>query len=196
MRNKVISVLLASFTAGSACAQVANSPGSSTNAAPASSAAPQSAASTTNLTNAFQPAPTADEAVNEKGTFGVGPIFGEPLGVNAKVWLSDKFAVDGGLGWSFVDPDGAELYGDALFHKFDLLRKDKGDLPVYIGIGGRVKFTEHGDNLAGIRVPIGISYLMQNQRLEFYAEVAPILDVAPTTTLNWNGGVGIRYYFK
>ena len=185
-----------SVAAGTACAQVASSPGSSNNAAPALSGTPQSAASTTNLTNAFQPAPTANEAINEKATFGLGPILGEPIGVSAKVWLSDKLAVDGGLGWSFVDPDGCQLHGDVLFHKFDLLRADNRDLPLYVGVGGRVKFPEHGDNMAGIRVPVGISYLMHDQRLEFYAEVAPILDVAPTTTLNWNGGIGIRYYFK
>lgn len=65
-------------------------------------------------------------------------------------------------------------------------------MPLYVGVGGRVKFTEHGDNLAGIRVPIGVAYLLPEQRLEFYAEVAPILDVAPTTTVNRNGGIGIR----
>jgi hypothetical protein len=26
-------------------------------------------------------------------------------------------------------------------------------------------------------------------------EVAPILDLAPTTSLEWNGGIGVRFYF-
>jgi len=192
MRNKVLTVLLVSITAGTAGAQVAGSSGSGTNAVQSTPATPQAVPSTGSLTNAFQPGP----AINEKGTFGVGPMLGEPIGVSAKVWLSDKLALDGGLGWSFVDPDGCQLHGDVLFHKFDLLRADTRDLPLYVGVGGRVKFPEHGDNRAGIRVPVGIAYLMPQQRLEFYAEVAPVLDVAPSTTLEWNGGIGIRYYFK
>jgi hypothetical protein len=192
MRNKLLTVLLVSIAAGTASGQVAGSSGSSTNAVPSVPTTPQVAASTGSVTNTFQTGP----AINEKGTFGVGAMVGEPMGVTAKVWLSDKLAVDGGLGWSFVDPDGCQLHGDVLFHKFDLLRADTRDLPLYVGVGGRVKFPEHGDNRAGIRVPVGIAYLMPQQRLEFYAEVAPVLDVAPTTTLEWNGGIGIRYYFK
>ncbi len=122
-------------------------------------------------------------------------MVGEPMGVTAKYWFSDTMAVDGGLGWSFVDPDGTQLHADVLWHKFDLLRADMRDMPVYVGVGGRVKFVEHGDNRAGIRVPLGVEYLLHNQPLEFYAEVAPILDVAPSTTLEWNGGIGLRYYF-
>jgi hypothetical protein len=192
MCNKLITALLIAISTGAASAQVAGASGSHTNALTSSSAPAQGTGSSGGMTNAFQPSP----AINQKGAIGVGPMLGEPMGATAKMWLSDTLAVDGGLGWSFVDPDGCQLHGDVLFHKFDLLRADTRDLPVYIGVGGRVKFAEHGDNLAGIRVPLGVAYLMPQQRLEFYAEVAPILDVAPTTTVNWNGGIGIRYYFK
>lgn len=122
-------------------------------------------------------------------------MIGEPTGLSMKYWLSETLALDGGVGWSFEDPDGTQLHADALFHKFDLWQGQPRDLPLYIGVGGRVKFVEHGDNRAGIRVPVGIAYLLPVQHLEFYAEVAPILDVSPDTSLEWNGGVGIRFYF-
>jgi ureidoglycolate hydrolase len=32
--------------------------------------------------------------------------------------------------------------------------------------------------------------------LEFFAEFGPILDVKPTTALEWNGGIGIRFNFR
>lgn len=172
--------------------QAAGSSGDVTNAPQSSPPKAQVAASPGNEANAFQPS----SAINDRGTFGLGPMLGEPMGLTVKYWFSDITAVDGGLGWSLVDPDGTQLHADVLFHKFDPFRSDIPDFALYLGVGARVKFTEHGDNLAGIRVPFGVSYLLQPQRLEFYAEVAPILDVAPTTTVNWNGGIGIRYYFK
>jgi hypothetical protein len=179
------------ITAGAASAQVAGSSDSATNA-------PQAKPATTNVTttsSSFTNSALGGVAINERGSFGLGAMLGEPIGGTAKYWFSDKMAVDGGVGYAFEDQGGCQIHGDALFHKFDLLRADAGDLPVYFGVGGRVKFVDHGDNHAGIRVPVGLSYLMRQQRLEFYVEVAPILDVAPTTTLEWNGGVGIRYYF-
>jgi hypothetical protein len=135
-------------------------------------------------------------AINEAGNFGAGPLLGEPMGVGVKFWLSQKTAIDGGAGWSFWDPAGFQLHGDFLFHKFDLFHVEKGDLPLYFGVGGRVKFVEHGDNRAGIRGPVGMSYLFPDSRWELFAEVAPILDLAPSTRLECNGGVGLRYYFR
>ena len=191
MYCKLITAFLVTVAAGAASAQVAASSGSDTNAPRPDPATNQVAALPGNVTNNFQPGP----ALNQAGSFGLGPMIGEPLGLGMKLWLSDYIALDGGLGWSFVDPDGIQLHGDVLFHKFDLLRSDTRDLPLYIGLGGRVKFVDHGDDRAGIRFPVGIAYLMPKQRLEFYAEVAPILDFTPTTSLEWNGGVGVRFYF-
>lgn len=150
--------------------------------------APALAGSTTNL---VAPSPVVSRA----GSFGLGPLLGEPMGVGGKLWLSDKTAVDAGAGWSLLDPEGFQFHGDFLFHKFNLFRAEQRDLPLYFGVGGRVKFVEHGDNRAGIRVPVGISYLLDRHSLELFAEVVPILDLAPKTTLEWNGGVGLRYYF-
>ncbi len=171
MRNKVVTVLLVTFIAGIARAQEGSSSGAVTNA------------------------PQAGRTINQSGSSGLGPLLGEPTGVGMKLWLSTSTAVDAGAGWSFVDPDGFQLHGDFLFHKFDLFHVDRGDLPLYIGVGGRVKFVEHGDNRAGVRFPVGVSYLFPDSRLEGFAEVAPILDLAPSTRLEWNGGVGLRYYF-
>lgn len=142
-------------------------------------------------TNAFQ----YSTPVHRAGSFGLGVLAGEPVGASAKLWLSEKTAIDAGAGWSWVDPHGFQLHGDFLFHKFNLFHVGEGELPLYFGVGGRVKFVEHGDNRAGIRGPVGLSYFIPHSRFEVFAEVAPILDVAPTTSLEWNGGVGFRFYF-
>jgi hypothetical protein len=172
MRDKLLTVSLMTLFACAANAQ-------------------QEAASGSN-TNAFTPA----ETINQGGSFGLGPLLGEPTGLDLKYWISDKFALDGAAGWSFVEPDGFQLHGDLLFSPVDLFHGESSNLPFYFGVGGRVKFVENADNRAGIRGPFGVSWLLHKHRLEFFAEVAPVLDVSPKTTLEWNGGLGIRYYFR
>jgi hypothetical protein len=132
----------------------------------------------------------------EAGRFGLGVIVGEPTAFTAKYWLSGWSALDLGLGWSFEDRTSFHLHGDFLAHKFDLFRIDRGELPLYLGVGARLKVPDHGENRVGIRVPVGIAYLTPDVPLEVFAELAPVIDVTPATQLKWNGGVGIRYYFK
>jgi hypothetical protein len=171
MRNKVVTGLLLTWMVAAAQAQDGASSSISTN-----------------------PAPLAPP-INQSGSFGLGPLVGEPTGLGMKLWLSEKTAVDAGAGWSFVEPDGFQLHGDFLYHLTDLIRVEGGKLPLYFGVGGRVKFVEQGDNRAGLRFPVGISYLFPDTRLEAFAEVAPVLDLAPAAKLEWNGGIGLRYYF-
>jgi hypothetical protein len=137
--------------------------------------------------------------INHEGAIGVGPMIGEPMGVTAKFWFNRKMAADAGVGWSFENPDGVQLHADFLYHFFDLFHNvGDGELPLYVGGGARLKFPDDSgqDNRAGIRFPVGAAYLCHNRPLEFYIEVAPILDVAPITQLRWNGGIGLRYYFR
>lgn len=181
MKNKMIAAVLTALIAGVASAQQTSSPASS-------AASPSSAFTNTSLQLA--------SPINEFGHFGLGPLVGEPIGLGMKFWFSDKTAVDGGLGWAFEGRDGFQLHGDYLYHVLDLIHVDKGQLPLYFGVGGRVKFVDGGDNRAGVRFPVGLSYLFGDAPLEVFAEVAPIIDFAPNTRLQWNGGIGLRYYFR
>jgi hypothetical protein len=47
----------------------------------------------------------------------------------------------------------------------------------------------------GVRVPFGIEYLLEDAPVDFFLEVAPLLDVAPETELRVNGAFGVRYFF-
>jgi hypothetical protein len=113
-----------------------------------------------------------------------------------KYWLSRETAVDVGLAWSFEDEKSFHLHGDYLFHIFDLVLVDYGELPLYVGVGGRVKVPDHGDTRAGVRLPVGVAYEFPDAPVELFAEVAPIVDLTPATQLRWNGGVGVRFYFR
>lgn len=133
---------------------------------------------------------------NYAGHFGAGIILGEPSGVSAKYFLNDTLAIDGAAGWSLHEDSDFYFQGDLLFHKFDLIHVSKGQMPVYIGGGAFVRFRdERHDNEAGIRVPVGISYMFEDAPIDIFAEIAPGLDLTPSTRADFTGGVGIRFWF-
>ena len=135
-------------------------------------------------------------AASDHGGFGVGVILGEPTGFTAKYWLTRKTAFDVGAAWSFESSGYFELYGDWLYHIFDLIKVPQGELPLYLGVGGRIAIPEEGYTRAGVRIPVGLAYEFADAPLEVFVEVAPIVDFAPSTELRWNGGIGVRFYFR
>ena len=128
------------------------------------------------------------------GTFELGVILGEPTGFSAKYWTTVSTALDFGAAWSFEGDGQFHFHCDYLFHNFDLIKVDRGSLPVYFGIGGRVRFDE-GDSRLGLRIPIGAEYLFDAYPMSLFFEIAPIVDFAPETEASVNGGFGIRYVF-
>ncbi|MGK0290095.1 MAG: hypothetical protein ACI86H_001550 [bacterium] len=126
--------------------------------------------------------------------FGVGAILGDPTGITAKYWLNKKSALSTGLGWSSGKTSKVHWYGDYLIHNYRLFRLKKGKLPVYYGIGLRMKSDD--EIKGGVRVPLGIAYQFENYPLDVLAEIAPILELFPSTKFTASGGIGLRYFFK
>jgi hypothetical protein len=139
---------------------------------------------------------TTGVSSSDHGGLGVGVIIGDPTGLSMKYWLSEETAVDMAAAWSFQDDGYFDLHSDFLFHKFDLIPVDKGELPLYFGVGGRIDVPGHGDTRLGVRIPVGLAYEFGDAPVEVFAEVAPIVDVVPATQLRWNGGIGVRFYFR
>jgi hypothetical protein len=131
--------------------------------------------------------------------FGLGLIIGEPTGVSAKLWQSRTTALDFAAAWSFTDEAAFHLHADYLFHNFKLIHVDRGQLPVYYGIGLRVKLSDeekHDDTSLGLRIPVGLDYLFAaGTPLDVFIEVVPILDLVPNTDVTLNASLGLRYWF-
>ena len=132
--------------------------------------------------------------------FGIGIIVGEPTGLSLKYWLDEEYAIDGAAAWSYSENDSFQLHGDYLFHNYDLLEAD--EWPVYYGIGARLKFKDddgRGRNknysMFGIRFPLGVTYLFEDEPLDLFFEVVPVLDLSPDVDLDINAAVGLRFYF-
>jgi hypothetical protein len=139
---------------------------------------------------------TSDLSNDYAGKFGAGIIIGEPTGLSAKYFLNDKLAIDGAAGWSFDDHTEFYLHSDLLYHKFDLINVSKGRVAVYFGGGVLCRFRDDDhDNEVGVRVPVGISYMFENAPVDIFAEIAPGIDLSPSTRGDITGGIGIRYWF-
>jgi hypothetical protein len=142
----------------------------------------------------------ASASARTQDDFGIGFIAGEPTGLSLKYWLDEECAVDGAAAWSYSENDSFQLHGDYLIHNYDLLEAD--ELPVYYGIGARLKFKDsdgrgRNENYAifGIRVPLGVTYLFDDAPLDLFFEVVPVLDLSPDVDLDINAAVGLRFYF-
>lgn len=139
---------------------------------------------------------SADVPVREvdMGDWEVGIILGEPTGFSAKYWTTWNTALDFGFAWSFGNEGHVHIHADYLFHNFNFYDVDEGDLPVYFGIGGRVRL-EDDDSRVGLRLSFGMEYILDDAPVSFFFELAPIVDFAPETEGSFNGGLGVRYIF-
>jgi hypothetical protein len=136
---------------------------------------------------------------------GLGVILGEPTGLSVKYWLDNEQAIDGAAAWSFWDGDGFQIHADYLWHDFELLGvggEDADKLPLYYGVGARLKFRDDegrhhdDDTFFGIRIPVGVSYLFKDHPFDLFAEIVPIVDLAPDVDLRLDLAVGLRFYVQ
>ena len=130
-------------------------------------------------------------ASQDKG-FGLGVLIGEPTGLSAKLWTSEKTAIDAGVAWSFVNSGFLHIHADMLIHSF-LIDVDKGKLPLYFGIGGKLVLAN--DLGLGVRIPLGMAYLFDSAPIDIFLELVPVLDLVPATAFSFEGGIGVRYFF-
>ncbi|MFW6288473.1 MAG: hypothetical protein ACOC2Q_01695 [Spirochaetota bacterium] len=120
----------------------------------------------------------------------VGIILGEPTGLSGKQWIGEGASLDLAVAWSFV-PEGAfYLHVDYQQH-FDDLDIDVGSLLWFAGIGPRIYIGN--DVGLGLRIPVGLVYDIDDVPLEVFLELAPGLNLFPSTVFNFGGGIGVRY---
>ncbi len=124
---------------------------------------------------------------------GAGIIVGEPTGLSFKYWTGESTAFDGAVAWSFGKEDALHLHADMLFHNPDLIKVSQGSLPVYYGIGARIRLEEKSK--LGVRIPVGIAYQFAKAPFDVFLEIVPLLDLVPATDFGLNAAIGVRYYF-
>lgn len=166
--------------------------------------------------------PVQAEPYMSPSRFGLGLELGSPSGLNAKYFLGGMVAIQGGLGvvqsWGY---DGFHLHAEVVWHPVMLTRAPAVDIPLHVGIGGRFLQHDHGDfrdrcfngrdfydcqggdSHLGVRVPVGVSFLLKKTPLDFFVEVAFVADLAYVNNdygydhnvAGLYGSLGGRYYF-
>ncbi len=148
-------------------------------------------------------------ALAKEKNVGLGFILGEPTGIDVKFWLANNHALEFGAAWSLSDNDEFHLQGDYLFHRFDLIKVETGDaFPLFFGVGGRVIVRDDEwrevrgrtvkvdrEDVVGIRFPVGLAYIFRNYPFDIFAEIVPILDIAPDSDFDLEGAIGARFWF-
>jgi hypothetical protein len=124
---------------------------------------------------------------------GLGVVFGEPTGISAKMWTSEKTALDAAVAYHIGNPGWLHLHADFLIHNYDLIDVNQGALPVYFGVGGFVSFSS--DLGLGARIPFGLDYQFEGAPVDIFAEVVPGLSLIPGIAFYIGGGIGVRYFF-
>lgn len=133
-------------------------------------------------------------AALEARGYELGVIVGEPTGVSGKMELADGTALDAAAAWSFSGKDKLSLHADKLWYRRDVFKVKTGRMPLYYGVGARLKLEDKSK--VGIRMPIGAQYYVPDSRLTFFGELAPILDLAPDTDLEFSAAIGFRVVFQ
>jgi hypothetical protein len=133
------------------------------------------------------------------GDFGLGLVAGEPTGISWKLWSGKERAWDGAVAWSFIDDGYLRLHVDYLWHDYQLIEVERGQLPVYFGVGGTLwsgqrAHYEKRFNL-GVRGVAGLEYIFPQAPVDVFLELAPTLGLVPETGFDLQGGIGVRFFF-
>ncbi|MEZ0392790.1 MAG: hypothetical protein ACAH59_11290 [Pseudobdellovibrionaceae bacterium] len=133
------------------------------------------------------------------GPFSLGAILGDPTGLSAKYDLSRNEAIDGALSWSSGSRTGVQMHGDYLRIHPGQIGAGNAQIDLYYGIGARLIGIDRGDHKGkvslGPRAPIGLKHELRDPSIEFFGELALILDLIPSTSADFDIGVGARYRF-
>ena len=138
------------------------------------------------------PALAVTSRVGSAQDLGLGIQLGQPMGVTGKYWLNSTTAVDGFMGYHFNH--NFDMHADYLWHSFSSFDVQSGRMPFYLGAGGRVNLGN--DSNFGLRLPLGVTYLLPNDPVEVYAEVAPVVRLLKNIGIDIDGAVGVRVYIN
>lgn len=143
--------------------------------------------------------------------FGLGFAIGEPTGLVAKWFLSERNALDAGVSfhsWGRCYSDKRWQNCDGRTHmSFNLdylwqmnLVRSTVKLDWHIGVGGRVWFfssdSRYNELALAARMPLGLDLTFQNPEfLEVFFELSPAFYVLPGQGLNIEPVLGVRFYF-
>lgn len=129
---------------------------------------------------------------------GVGMFLGEPTGLTVKGFLHPNHALVGYASWDFTD-EAITIALDYQLHSNSWYRRGQFSLGGLVGLGGKIGIDagkrHDKDVLVGLRVPLGVWMYFDRVPLELTLELVPGIGLVPATRADFDGGLGIRYFF-
>ncbi len=128
---------------------------------------------------------------------GIGVIVGDPTGLSAKIWTTQRNALQFALAWRTQDPflgTRVSFSGDYLWHSFDAIKSTER-FPVFYGAGLELASGGGFESALGIRGVVGIAWLSRTAPFDIFIQVVPVLVMTPSTDLELGAGIGARFFF-
>lgn len=140
----------------------------------------------------------AARATPARADFGLGLFVGDPTGLDVKIGLGSRSALDIVLGFNTYR-DGRSNYGHLTYLVTPLIgHGDAVLVPLRFGIGAALYGTSDDLDFA-VRAPFEIALRMRRAPLEFYGEIALALTLLDpgedSLQTDVQGGLGLRLYF-
>lgn len=136
-----------------------------------------------------------------RAEIGLGVFVGEPLGLDLKIDLQRRQALDIVLGvTSFRDGARDYSYGHLTYLVTPFVGRGTSVLvPLRFGVGGAMFGVLEGDVNIAVRAPFEVALLFRRAPMEIYGEVALVLNLVRENEnadiVDADGGVGLRIYF-
>jgi hypothetical protein len=134
---------------------------------------------------------------------GIGLFLGQPTGLDLKIGLGRRSALDIVLGYTDFDDDFEANYAHVTYLVTPFAARGRSVLvPFRLGIGGAF-YDDGGDfgdgaNVA-VRAPLQIGFVFRSVPLELYGEIALkvtfIDEYDNRDEVDFDGGIGFRIYF-
>ena len=145
--------------------------------------------------------PAAAQGAPAQG-FGIGLEVGTIVGIDGKWWLNERNALQFALAFDYSYDHGTATTVDYLWHPSVLTSGGVMRLLWHIGIGGAIGFGDnyyhngtHYTSDIGVRIPIGLDMLFNQQPIDVFLEISPTVFVAPVGFFDAWGALGARFYF-
>ena len=127
------------------------------------------------------------------GNLGLGVQIGEPsAAISGKYWMGNTNAIDMAFGFS-ARHDWILLQADYLWHHYNVIPVQSGELPLYYGMGATVVAAD--DPGIGIQGVLGIAYHFPAAALDLFLDLSPGAFIFPEPDANVGLALGMRYYF-
>ena len=130
---------------------------------------------------------------------GIGAVLGSPTGVSAHLRLDEGHLLAGALAYNLSKYPGLHLSVDYLWDNVYEFNIKSAKWDVYYGLGGRIIAIQSGDDknktAFGVRAPLGTSHTIRDPNIMVFGEIAPVLNLAPSTDVGFDLGIGFRILF-